>query len=80
MFFNNKEAPASTTTLRETEDYILITIEDSDGYYIFNKVTQNLEDQEQKLPTALYQIDAIQAALDKYREENKKRNEDAEEG
>jgi hypothetical protein len=70
-FKSNKDQPASTTTLRETEDYILVMIDDSDGYYIFNRVTQNLEDQEQKLPTALFQIDALQSALTKYRESTK---------
>lgn len=67
--FNKKEELIETVTtkLKETKDYVLLCIEEEDGYFIFNTVTQNLEDTEQKLPTALFQIDALQSALDKYR-------------
>lgn len=69
-FFEKREV-SNTNKLRETEDYVLVSIEDEDCYYIFNKITHNLEDQEMKLPTSLFQIDALQSALDKYREGNK---------
>lgn len=56
-------------TIADTEDYVLVTATDVDKYYIVNKVTHNLEHEEPKLPTALYQLESMQKALSKFRDE-----------
>lgn len=69
---NIQDEMPRTIPLRETKDYVLVTVDEADGYYIFNKITKKMEADEQKLPTALFQIDAIQSALDTYREDHDK--------
>jgi hypothetical protein len=55
--------------IADTDDYVLVSLAKENMYYIINKITKHIETEEPKLPTALYQIDAMQNALTKYRDE-----------
>ncbi len=53
----------------DTDDYVLVSMCEKNMYFIINQQTLHVEHEEPKLPTALYQIDSMQNALDKYRKE-----------
>jgi hypothetical protein len=69
-WFSLKRAP-EMVKMEETEDYVCVSIPEAHMYYIVNKVTTHGEYEGEQLPTTLYQMQSLQGALSKLKEEGK---------
>lgn len=57
--------------LEKTEDYACVSVPEVHKYIIVNQKTQHVEAEIEQLPTALYQMESLQGALTKLKEEGK---------
>ena len=75
-FFNSEKKKAKDEGIdlyevSKTEDYALISVPEAHKYIIVNQVTGHVEHEGEQLPTCIYQLDSLQSALSKLREEGK---------
>lgn len=67
--FNKKDEPDfDLIEMKKTSDYALISVPQAHKYIIVNQYTSHVEVEEDKLPTAIYQLHSLQDSLDQLRE------------
>ncbi len=70
-WFNSKSDRIEMYEISTTEDYACVSVPEAHKYILVNQKTQHVEDEIDQLPSALYQMDALQGALDMLKSEGK---------